>query len=336
MKGLLKWIVSLIGLMLVAIGGLVGWFYYAPNTFVATDESVAFEISPEMKGVDIAQALENEGLVRSGFAFRIALRLTGDTHKLQSGHYEVPKHISVRDLIPLLQEGRVKETTITVPEGYTIGDIANELEKKHIVTAQEFLERAKLVVPYTYMYGPQPVTYRVEGFLFPSTYNIPEGATADDIIRMMAKEMNQQLTPNMRKQLEAQHMTIFEFITLASLVEREALFDEDRPIIAAVFKKRLAEGMPLQSDATISYVLGYSKVHVTLADTKLESPYNTYVNPGLPPGPICNPGIKSLEAVLNAGETDYRFFVADKEGHNHFSKTYEEHLWIVESIYGTE
>ena len=336
MKRIFKWLLGLIIVMILAVTGLVGWFYYAPNTFDQTNEVTEFTIGSEMTGVDIAQELEDKGLVRSGFAFRLALRLTGDADKLQSGHYEIPKHISVHDLIPLLQEGKAKEVAVTIPEGYTIGDIAKELEKNKIVKAQDFLARAKVLVPYQYMNGPQPVTYSVEGFLFPSTYQIPEGATSDDIIKMMAAEMNDQLTPDMRKKLQAQHMTIFEFITLASLVEKEALFDEDRPIIAAVFKKRLAEGMPLQSDATISYVLGYSKVHVTVADTKLQSPYNTYVNPGLPPGPICNPGIKSLEAVLNAGNTDYRFFVADKEGHNHFSKTYEEHLKVVESIYGTE
>ena len=186
------------------------------------------------------------------------------------------------------------------------------------------------------MHGTQETSYGVEGFLFPSTYNIPVGATADDVIKMMADEFNRQLTPDLRKAAQAQGLDIYQWVTLASLVEREALFDQDRAPIAAVFKRRLQEGMPLQSDATISYVLGYSKVHVTLEDTKLQSPYNTYINPGLPPGPICNPGIKSLEAVAHAGTTDYRFFVADKEGHNHFSKTYEEHLKVVESIYGTE
>lgn len=118
------------------------------------------------------------------------------------------------------------------------------------------------------------------------------------------------------------------------MVEKEALFDEDRPIIAAVFLKRLQIGMPLQSCASIQYILGYPKPHISIEDTKLPSPYNTYMHVGLPPGPIANPGMKSMEAVLNAPSTDYLFFVADKEGHHHFTKTYEEHMKVVESIYG--
>ena len=119
-------------------------------------------------------------------------------------------------------------------------------------------------------------------------------------------------------------------------MERESLFDADRPTIAGVFKKRLAHGIPLQSDATISYVLGYAKEDVTIGDTQLQSPYNTYVSKGLPPGPIANPGKKALDAVLYSEDTDYLYFVADKEGHNHFSKTYEEHLAAVHKIYGND
>lgn len=336
MKRAFKWLASLVIIVALVLAGLVGWFYYAPNTFQASDEVVALEIEQEDTGLDIAQKLEDEGLVRSGFAFRLAIRITGEGYKLQSGHYEIPKTISVHDLIPLLQKGKDKEITLTIPEGYTIGDIANLLEKEKICTAQEFLERAKVLLPYPYMRSTQVVSYPIEGFLFPSTYKIPVGASADDVITIMANEFDKQLTPALRQKAQAQGLNVFQLVTLASLVEKEALFDQDRPIIAAVFKRRLQEGMPLQSDATISYILGYAKVHVTLADTKLQSPYNTYINPGLPPGPICNPGMKSLEAVANAGTTDYRFFVADKEGHNHFSKTYEEHLKVVESIYGTE
>ena len=153
---------------------------------------------------------------------------------------------------------------------------------------------------------------------------------------MMADEMNRYLTPAVKKQIQAQHMSIHDFVTLASIVERESLFDADRPTIAGVFKKRLAHGIPLQSDATISYVLGYAKENVTIGDTQLQSPYNTYVSKGLPPGPIANPGKKSLDAVLHSENTDYLYFVADKEGHNHFSKTYEEHLAEVNKIYGAD
>jgi UPF0755 protein len=242
----------------------------------------------------------------------------------------------VRELISLLQEGHVESIRVTIPEGYTVGDIAIVLEKNQIMKAKDFLAEAKTFVPYPYMKGTRPATYPVEGFLFPSTYEIPVGATPREVIQMMADEMNRYLTPAVKKQIQAQHMSIHDFVTLASIVERESLFDADRPTIAGVFKKRLAHGIPLQSDATISYVLGYAKEDVTIGDTQLQSPYNTYVSKGLPPGPIANPGKKALDAVLHSEDTDYLYFVADKDGHNHFSKTYEEHLAEVHKIYGND
>ncbi len=328
--------ITLIVAIVVVLAALSAWgvMYYLPNTFTKTDGSQILVIGSDQTGSEIADMLYEKRLIRSGDAFKLALRLSGDGAKLQTGYYQIPNHINTKELIELLQQGHVKTIRVTIPEGYTIGDIAKELEKDRLVTAQAFLAEAKTYVPYQYMYSPKTVTYLVEGFLFPSTYDIPVDASPKDIIKLMAGEMDKQLTPSIRKKLEEKHMSIFEFITLASLVEKEALFDDDRMPIASVFEKRLALGMPLQSDASIQYILGYPKVHVTLADTKLQSPYNTYVERGLPPGPIANPGIKSMNAVLDATDTDYLYFVADKEGHNHFSKTYEEHLKVVDSIYG--
>lgn len=322
--------------VLLCIGAATLWgaMYYLPNTFNETTDEQVVVIEEKQTGAEIAQMLYEKGLIRSPELFRLALRISGNGAKLQTGYYQIPNKVNQTELIELLQKGHVKTVRVTIPEGYTIGEIAIALEKDRLVTAKEFLDVSKNYVPYQYMYGPKPVTYRVEGFLFPSTYDIPVDASAKDIIDLMAREMNSQLTPDIRKQLDDENMTIFEFITLASLVEKEALFDKDREPIAAVFKKRLKLGMPIQSDASIQYILGYPKAHVTIEDTQLQSPYNTYIINGLPPGPIANPGKKSLEAVLNAGDTEYLYFVADKEGHNHFTKTYEEHLKVVESIYG--
>lgn len=321
--------------ILVIVGGLSA-LYYMPNTFAQDDGSQVVVIDKNQTGSEIADMLYEKGLVRSTQGFKLWLLLSGTGDKLQTGHYQIPNKVSVKELISLLQEGHVKSIRLTVPEGYTVGDIAIELEKNKIMKSKDFLEEAKTFVPYPYMKGTKPETYPVEGFLFPSTYEIPVDATPRDVIQMMADEMNRYLTPAVKKQIQAQHMSIHDFVTLASIVERESLFDADRPTIAGVFKKRLAHGIPLQSDATISYVLGYAKEHVTLGDTQLQSPYNTYVSKGLPPGPIANPGKKSLDAVLHSENTDYLYFVADKEGHNHFSKTYEEHLAAVHKIYGSD
>ncbi len=315
---------------------VIGALYFVPNTFAQDDGTQVVVIEKGQTGTEIADMLFERGLIRSTQGFKLWLYLSGTNDKLQTGHYQIPNKVTVRELISLLQEGHVESIRVTIPEGYTVGDIAIVLEKNQIMKAKDFLAEAKTYVPYPYMKGTKPATYPVEGFLFPSTYEIPVGATPRDVIQMMADEMNRYLTPAVKKQIQAQHMSIHDFVTLASIVERESLFDADRPTIAGVFKKRLAHGIPLQSDATISYVLGYAKENVTIGDTQLQSPYNTYVSKGLPPGPIANPGKKALDAVLHSENTDYLYFVADKEGHNHFSKSYEEHLAAVNKIYGAD
>ena len=336
MRKALRYILILIIVGVLIIAGGLGAIYLVPNTFAQDDGTQVLVIEKGQTGTEIADMLYERGLIRSTQGFKLWLYLSGTNDKLQTGHYQIPNKATVRELISLLQEGHVESIRVTIPEGYTVGDIAIVLEKNQIMKAKDFLAEAKTFVPYPYMKGTRPATYPVEGFLFPSTYEIPVGATPREVIQMMADEMNRYLTPAVKKQIQAQHMSIHDFVTLASIVERESLFDADRPTIAGVFKKRLAHGIPLQSDATISYVLGYAKEDVTIGDTQLQSPYNTYVSKGLPPGPIANPGKKALDAVLHSEDTDYLYFVADKDGHNHFSKTYEEHLAEVHKIYGND
>ena len=336
MRKALRYILILAIVGVLIVGGGLGALYLIPNTFAQDDGTQVLVIEKGQTGSEIADMLFERGLIRSTQGFKLWLYLSGTNDKLQTGHYQIPNKVTVRELISLLQEGHVESIRVTIPEGYTVGDIAIVLEKNQIMKAKDFLAEAKTFVPYPYMKGTRPATYPVEGFLFPSTYEIPVGATPREVIQMMADEMNRYLTPAVKKQIQAQHMSIHDFVTLASIVERESLFDADRPTIAGVFKKRLAHGIPLQSDATISYVLGYAKENVTIGDTQLQNPYNTYVSKGLPPGPIANPGKKSLDAVLHSENTDYLYFVADKEGHNHFSKTYEEHLAEVNKIYGAD
>ena len=336
MRKALRYILILVIVGILIIGGGLGALYFVPNTFAQDDGTQVVVIEKGQTGTEIADMLFERGLIRSTQGFKLWLYLSGTNDKLQTGHYQIPNKVTVHELISLLQEGHVESIRVTIPEGYTVGDIAIVLEKNQIMKAKDFLAEAKTYVPYPYMKGTKPATYPVEGFLFPSTYEIPVGATPRDVIQMMADEMNRYLTPAVKKQIQAQHMSIHDFVTLASIVERESLFDADRPTIAGVFKKRLAHGIPLQSDATISYVLGYAKENVTIGDTQLQSPYNTYVSKGLPPGPIANPGKKALDAVLHSENTDYLYFVADKEGHNHFSKSYEEHLAVVNKIYGAD
>ena len=151
-------------------------------------------------------------------------------------------------------------------------------------------------------------------------------------MKMMAGQFDQGLTPALRERAVAMNLSIRELVILASLVEKEAQLEEDRPIIAQVFLNRLKAEMPLQSCATIQYILGNPKAELSIQDTKIESPYNTYLHQGLPPGPIGNPGLASIKAVLYSDPTDYMYFVADKDGRHHFSRTYEEHLTTIDKV----
>lgn len=327
---------TIIGIIVIFVLTIVtgGYYYYAPLRTNAQETFI--EIEKNATGDDIANILYEHKIINNTFAFKLALLLNDANDKLQAGYFKIPTDVNLPELIKILQKGGKQTQTLTIPEGFTIQEIAARLENQNIVSAADFLTEAKQLVPYMYMYGPTLDEYRVEGFLFPATYDIEKGANSKDIIVRMTTEMNEKLTPEIRRRIKDMNMSIYEFITLASIVEREALFDVDRPLIAAVFLHRLRLGMPLQSCATIEYVIGERKPFLTETDTQIDSPYNTYVHKGLPPGPISNPGMKSIMAVLDAQPTDYLFFVADKDGHHRFSKTYEEHLQKIESIYGKQ
>ncbi len=323
-------------IIVLLIGSVCAYFYYGPHK---TNKDVQVEtviIEKNDSGAEIAEKLYDQGLIDSKMTFRLALRVNGVMDKLQEGYYRIPNNISLHELVSVLQKGNVESIKVTFPEGFTLEQIATRLEEEKVVSKADFLREAKVYVPYNYMYGDKPVTYHVEGFLYPSTYEFPVHVSAKDVLKTMTSEMNKKLTPSVREKIKEKGLTIYEFITLASLVEREALFDEDRPIIASVFLKRLSINMPLQSCASIEYLLGTRKPILSIEDTQIDSPYNTYLHTGLPPGPIANPSEKSMEAVLNAKATDYLYFVADEKGHHHFSKTYDEHLKTIESIYGKE
>ena len=235
--------------------------------------------------------------------------------------------MSMNQIMTKLTSGASDSYRIVIPEGYTVRKIAKVVAAQTNISEEEFLAAASdASLLYPYMKGNRQVTYVTEGFLFPDTYYAHHDVTAKELVQMMLKNFDTRLTSSMRKKIGEGNLSIYQFVTLASLVEKEAKYDEDRPLIASVFQNRLKRHMKLQSDASVSYASGDHKYEYTLDEIMYDSPYNTYVYEGLPPGPIGNPGIKSMEAVLNAPATSYLYFVADKEGHNYFAMTYEDHM----------
>ena len=295
-------------------------------------QNVYVKVKPGMDAGTIGDLLQQHGVIHSKYKFWLMAKLNGYDSKFKTGSYAFRHDMDPREVLQILVAGTTSTIKFTIPEGYTVREIAGRLADEGLVEKTAFLKAAKDYAPYSYIKKDKRAKFYAEGFLFPDTYEISSDAEAEDILKMMTRNFDQRFTAQMREQAADKGLSVYELITLASLVEKEARFAEDRPIIAQVFLKRLRIGMPLQSDTTLQYLLDAPKEDVSIQDTKMESPYNTYQNKGLPPGPIANPGTASIEAVLHPADTDYLYFVADRQGHNHYSMTYDEHLVIVDQV----
>ena len=290
-----------------------------------------------MTNADIATLLQNKKMINSPVFFRLQSKFARMERSLQAGEYEIVSGMSNWEIIDLFSKGQVRHKTLTIPEGYTIEQIAKKIEESGLGSAEEFKKAAKDYAPYSYMEtSNNNVIFKAEGFAYPSTYYLSPGSAEKEILAIMVKEFDTQLTEDIRQKAKDKNMSIRDLVNLASLVEKEAVFPEERPVIAGVFLKRLQIQMPLQSETTIQYILGVQKKEISIADTKIDSPYNTYLYAELPPGPIASPSISTINAVLDPKQTNYLYFVADLEGHHHFTETYQDHLKEIERIHGPQ
>ncbi len=273
----------------------------------------------------VAQHLQKLGIIRSALYLRLYADVRHDASDIQAGVYLLSGRQSSRQILHALVAGEVAERKLTIPEGYTVSDIAFLLRDKGIATVSAFVAAAK-GFPNPFIPQSAKVRYRLEGYAFPSTYEIPYGTTPTQIADLLFAQWEREFTPAMRQQAAKEHLTVNQVMTLASLVEREAKLERERPLIAAVFLNRLRIGMPMQSDPTVAYALGRPLDAVTIKDEHYPSPYNTYYAKALPPGPICNPGLPSIEAVLHPAKVGYLYFYGLPNGSHIFSYTYEQQL----------
>ncbi|NLO90273.1 MAG: endolytic transglycosylase MltG [Clostridia bacterium] len=321
---LLKNRIGRIKVLVLAFSLLFSVYILSPVTL---KESVTLTISPKTTTSEIAELLKEKGVIRSATLFKIYAVLSNIDEKLKAGTYVFEGAQTVSKVAAELQKGSTKLITFTVPEGYTLEQIAQLLSDKGHIKKEDFfkaMEETKFKFPYI---DELPAGEKsLEGFLFPDTYKIPEYYSAEDIIQMMLNRFVEVYSPQYEKRARELGISTLEIITLASIIEREAQKPEERPIIAAVFHNRLNKGMKLESCATVQYALGEVKPILTLEDLKVQSPYNTYINEGLPPGPICSPGEASIKAALYPADVPYYYFVAKKDRSHVFSRTYEEHL----------
>ncbi len=278
---------------------------------------------------EIGHLLATAGLIRRSSDFVVVMRVRGWGRSLHEGDYQLSPAMGLLEIGDALVQGRVVEYNVTIPEGFTVAEIAETLERDALVDRQQFMSLAEdggAEFQYDFLRG-RPVL-SLEGYLYPDTYRIPRHLPARKAIRIFLDRFAQVVVARWNAQLEPKS-TLHEVITIASLVEREAKVPGEQPLIAGVLYNRLRRGWRLEVDATVLYALGRHKTTVTYEDLKIDSPYNTYRYAGLPPGPIASPGLAAIEAALAPAQTDYLFYVARPDGTHEFSKTFAEHLAAV-------
>lgn len=312
-------IISFALISIVVISGLAYLTYFSSST-----KKVVVEITNGLGIKDIAQRLEESRVIKNGEVFIIYVLLKGVGNRLQAGEYEFRPGATISSVTRKLVSGDVVVRRLTIPEGVNVNEIGELLEKKRVVTKEEFLNRARSMEFAEELLGQ---SYRsFEGYLFPETYFYKKGITADELIRLMVKRYKE-VWGSINKVRSESRLKEHEIVTLASIIEEETGVPEERRLISDVFHNRLRLGMRLESDPTVIYGLGSGFYgDLTKETLKNNSDYNTYTNFGLPPGPISNPGKASLEAALNPPELNYLYFVSKGNGTHEFSTNYSDHV----------
>ena len=289
-----------------------------------------FEIREGERVKEISRRLENSQLIKNDLYFNYYVWRTGSKGKIQAGKYELRGSMTIPEIVQVLSIGEVvpNEIKVTFPEGTSAKKMEEILLDKGF-KKNGFLRKVDcgcgVKTDYEFL-KDKPAKASLEGYLFPDTYIFYREVSAADIINRMLLNFGEKLAGEMRVEVEKRGKTIFEIVTMASILEKEVKTPEDMKIVSGIFWDRISAGMPLQSCATIAYVLGKEKKQYSHEDTRTPSPYNTYLNRGLPPGPINNPGMNSILAAIYPKKTDYNYFLTDPQtGKTIFSKTLEEH-----------
>jgi UPF0755 protein len=310
----MKKIILFLFILVILFVGLYFWWQNGIAPVDSVDTSTkTFTVQSGAGTRTIVEDLKKQGIIRDPIVFFLLIKQRGIDGKIQAGQFSLSPSMSAPEILSKLQVGTF-DITITIPEGKRAEEIADILKQNLLNFREEW--RGRLDAE--------------EGYLFPDTYFLSRDSDIDIVIAKMKDNFDKKYAqiPDGRKNL----LTKEQVAIIASLIEREAKFPEDRPLVASVILNRLDAGIPLQLDATIQYALGYQstenswwKKSLTVEDLAIDSSYNTYTHAGLPPGPISNPGQNALSAVIHAPNTDYMYYISDKEGHNHYAKTLEEH-----------
>ena len=333
MKRKTRKLVTLFFIFFALILTLIVWWGLLIPSSPGSDTKILFIIQKGQGSKQIAQNLKNQDLITSAFFFQAYAFINGDTKKLQAGTYILTPGMSVSRIVKKISTGDALRERLTIIEGWSIQDIAKDLEEKGLFSVDEFTDLLGNLqkIPskdfsqaYSFL-AEKPGSLSYEGYLFPDTYFISMHETLEEIIERIFTNFDKKITLDIRNEIRKQGKTLFEIITLASLLEKEVQSVKDKKLVAGILWKRLEAGMPLQIDATIAYLTGKQTTRISRKETQISSPYNTYQNRGLPIGPIANPGIESIQAALDPTQSPYWFYLSTPQGETIFSKNLDEH-----------
>ncbi len=296
-----------------------------------------FTVRPGDSAASISDRMQAAGLIKNSLAFKLMAESKGVAGDLAAGQYELSPSMRPSEILDVITAGRVKAgPLVTIPEGWRSEEIAERVATRGIGTMDEFMAVVRAGKIATPLVSKRPAGTSLEGYLFPDSYQVDAKTTAEDLSTRMVDEFESKFSTDLRQKAEARGMTVFQIVTMASIIEREAVVPSERPLMAGVFYNRLKLDMKLDTDPTVQYAVasvdpsshlkyGWWKTGLTQEDLEVDSPYNTYKYSGLPPGPICNPGLASLVAAIDPTPSDYLYFVAKPDGSHAFAKTLEEH-----------
>jgi UPF0755 protein len=310
----------LVALLAIAAAGVLAYRAAFDRSLPVQSTTVIVPAGSTAK--DVGNLLQSQGIIDSALAFDVLVRATGSAADVKAGEFAFPAHQTLGDVLhEVTSVGREVATWVTIPEGFTAREIAQTLADRGIGSQDEFAA--------TFLSTPLDVrgweAPNLEGYLFPDTYLVPRDATPSQVAAIMTGAFFGHLPPDATRLAKKLGYTIPQIVTIASLVEREAKADSERPVMAGVYYNRLRLHMPLQVDATIEYTFAHHKDTITYQDLRSDSPYNTYKHDGLPPTPIANPGLPSLAAAFHPQKSQYLYYVYMGNGHSAFARTLAQH-----------
>lgn len=287
-----------------------------------TDNVVTIEIPKGANFKEIVQTLDENNLIKDRWKFILTAKLLRKTRNIQAGKFKIKGGINYVSLVYHLANAAILQKRITIPEGLELTEIAKIFEEKLEIPADSFLLNIDNTAKFDIYYKS---VKSIEGFLFPDTYYFSEDARAEDVIQKMVNNFKKNISVDLIWDAEEKGMTVNELITLASIIQGEVIYDSEMPKVASVYYNRLNKNMRLQADPTIQYIIPGPDRLLKISELRTDSEYNTYMHRGLPPGPINNPGLNAILAVIHPDTTDFTYFVATGDGHHTFSKTLVEH-----------